>query len=81
MRRHGFTLLELLVVIAIIALLAGLAFPVYQSVLTKGRMAKEIQLHMWTSFLEGVTALSGGAISGGVDIDTQRVDDPFGSSA
>jgi hypothetical protein len=33
---------------------------------------------MWTSFLEGVTTLSGGAMSGGVDIDTQRVDDPFG---
>jgi hypothetical protein len=45
------------------------------------RMAKEVQLHMWTSFLEGVTALSGGAISGGVDIDTQRIDDPFGSAA
>ena len=44
------------------------------------RMAKEVQLHMWTSFLEGVTALAGGAISGGVDIDTQRIDDPFGSS-
>jgi hypothetical protein len=47
----------------------------------KVRMAKEVQLHMWTSFLEGVTALSGGAMSGGVDIDTERVDDPFGSSA
>ena len=45
------------------------------------RMAKEVQLHMWTSFLEGVTALSGGAISGGVDIDTERIDDPFGPSA
>ena len=43
MRRQGFTLLELLVVIAIIALLAGLAFPVFQSVLSRGRMAREIQ--------------------------------------
>ena len=43
MRREGFTLIELLVVMAIIGLLAGLAFPVYQSVLTKGRMTKEIQ--------------------------------------
>ncbi|MEI9894057.1 MAG: prepilin-type N-terminal cleavage/methylation domain-containing protein [Chthoniobacter sp.] len=43
MRRQGFTLLELLVVIAIIALLVGLSFPVYQSVLNKGHMTKEIQ--------------------------------------
>ncbi len=47
----------------------------------KVRMAKEVQLHMWISFLEGVTALSGGTMSGGVDIDTQRVDDPFGHGA
>ena len=47
----------------------------------KLRMAKEIQLHMWTSFLEGVTALSGGAMSGGVYIDTQRVEAPFGVPA
>lgn len=45
------------------------------------RMAKEVQLHMWISFLEGVTALSGGTMSGGVDIDTQRIDDPFGPEA
>lgn len=45
------------------------------------RMAKEVQLHMWISFLEGVTALSGGTMSGGVDIDTQRIDDPFGPGA
>jgi hypothetical protein len=44
----------------------------------KMRMAKEVQLHMWTSFLEGVIALSGGTMSGGVDIDTQRVEAPFG---
>jgi hypothetical protein len=44
------------------------------------RMAKEVQLHMWTSFLEGATALAGGTMSGGVDIDTQRVEDPFRSA-
>ncbi len=38
-------------------------------------MAKEVQLHMWISFLEGVVKLSGGAIDGGIDIDTKRVDD------
>ena len=36
--RSGFTLIELLVVIAIIALLAGLAMPVYQTVLLEGKM-------------------------------------------
>jgi len=47
----------------------------------KLHMAKEVQLHMWTSFLEGVTALSGGAMSGGINIETERVDDPFGPGA
>jgi hypothetical protein len=37
------------------------------------RMAKEVQLHMWISFLEGVVAISGGRMTGGVDIDTRRV--------
>ncbi len=41
------------------------------------RMAKEIQLHMWVSFLEGVVKLSGGRMTGGVEIDTRRVDRPF----
>jgi hypothetical protein len=41
------------------------------------RMAKEIQLHMWISFLEGVSELAGGRMTGGIDIDTRRVDDPF----
>lgn len=38
------------------------------------RMAKEIQLHMWTSFLEQVAGLAGGRITGGVEITTRRVD-------
>jgi hypothetical protein len=42
---------------------------------TRLRMAKEIQLHMWTSFLEGVVKLSGGRLTGGVDIETRRVDE------
>jgi Domain of unknown function (DUF1990) len=38
-------------------------------------MAKEVQLHMWISFLEGVAKLSGGTIDcGGIEIDTHRVD-------
>jgi len=39
------------------------------------RMAKEIQLHMWTSFLEQATKLAGGQMSGGIEIITRRVDD------
>jgi hypothetical protein len=38
------------------------------------RMAKEVQLHMWTSFLERVARLTGGRLTGGVDIDTRRVE-------
>jgi hypothetical protein len=39
------------------------------------RMAKEIQLHMWISFLEKATKLAGGRMSGGIEIITRRVDD------
>lgn len=38
------------------------------------RMSKEIQLHMWTSFLERVIALSGGTRAGNLRIETRRVD-------
>jgi uncharacterized protein (UPF0548 family) len=40
------------------------------------RMAKEIQLHMWTSFLERVAKIASGRVSGGIEIDTRRVDRP-----
>jgi hypothetical protein len=43
------------------------------------RMAKEIQLHMWISFLEGVVAVTGGRMTGGIDIDTRRIENPFGA--
>jgi hypothetical protein len=39
------------------------------------RMSKEVQLHMWTSMLERVAELSGGRLTGGVEIRTRRVDD------
>jgi uncharacterized protein DUF1990 len=39
------------------------------------RMSKEIQLHMWTSFLERVIRLSGGTRDGGLRIETRRVDE------
>src|SRR5256885_2735672 len=40
------------------------------------RMAKEIQLHMWSSFLERVAKLAGGRVSGGIEIETRRVELP-----
>jgi uncharacterized protein (UPF0548 family) len=37
------------------------------------RMAKEVQLHMWTSVLERVVRLSGGVMTGGIDVITRPV--------
>jgi hypothetical protein len=39
------------------------------------RMSKEIQLHMWTSVIQRVAELSGGRLTGGIEIRTRRVDD------
>jgi hypothetical protein len=41
------------------------------------RMAKEVQLHMWTSFLERVAELAGGRLTGGVEIVSRKVQDPL----
>jgi Domain of unknown function (DUF1990) len=38
------------------------------------RMAKEVQLHMWTSMLQRVADMAGGRVTGGIDIHTRRVD-------
>jgi hypothetical protein len=38
-------------------------------------MSKEIQLHIWTSMLERVAELSGGRLTGGIEIRTRRVDE------
>jgi hypothetical protein len=38
------------------------------------RMAREVQLHMWTSFLEKVVGLSGGVRRGSIVIETRRMD-------
>jgi hypothetical protein len=38
------------------------------------RMAKEVQLHMWTSVIEQAAELAGGRLARGIDIDTRRVD-------
>jgi uncharacterized protein (UPF0548 family) len=42
------------------------------------RMAKEVQFHMWTSFLERVVKIAGGRLSGGIDAETRVVDDEEG---
>jgi Domain of unknown function (DUF1990) len=39
------------------------------------RMSKEIQLHMWTSFLERAIRLSGGTRDGPLRIETRRVEE------
>jgi prepilin-type N-terminal cleavage/methylation domain-containing protein len=41
MKKSAFTLIELLVVIAIIAILAGIALPVFSTVMEKGRAAQD----------------------------------------
>jgi hypothetical protein len=44
------------------------------------RMAKEVQLHMWTSFLERVARLAGGRLTGGIEIISRKVEDPLAGS-
>jgi hypothetical protein len=39
------------------------------------RMSKEVQLHMWTSFVEQAAGLAGGSLADGIDIETRRLDD------
>jgi len=45
------------------------------------RMAKEVQLHMWTSVLEGVVELADGRMDGGIRVITRRVDVDAGARA
>ena len=40
------------------------------------RMAKEVQLHMWSWFLEQIAELAGGRLTGGIEIITRRVESP-----
>ena len=40
------------------------------------RMAKEVQLHMWTSVIERVARLVDGRLIAGIEIDTRRVEVP-----
>jgi uncharacterized protein (UPF0548 family) len=41
------------------------------------RMAKEVQAHMWISFLERVAQLAGGRMTGGIDLETERIETPL----
>jgi Domain of unknown function (DUF1990) len=38
------------------------------------RMAKEVQLHMWSSVLEKAARLAGGRLTGGIEIATRRLE-------
>lgn len=38
------------------------------------RMAKEVQAHMWISFLESVVRLAGGRMTGGIELETERIE-------
>jgi hypothetical protein len=44
------------------------------------RMAKEVQAHMWMSFLEGVVQLAGGRMTGGIELVTERIEMPAARS-
>jgi hypothetical protein len=44
------------------------------------RMAKEVQAHMWISFLERVVKLAGGRMTGGIELETNRIDIPAARS-
>jgi hypothetical protein len=44
------------------------------------RMAKEVQLHMWASFLERVAKLACGRLTGGIEIVSRKVEDPVALS-
>jgi len=39
------------------------------------RMAKEVQVHMWTSMLQRIADTAGGRVTGGIDIHTRRVEE------
>jgi uncharacterized protein (UPF0548 family) len=48
---------------------------VSQLLYTRLRMSKEVQLHMWTSFIERVARMAGGRLSGGIEIRTVRLEE------
>ncbi len=50
------------------------ASPLVNLLYDRLRMAKEVQAHMWISFLEGVVQLAGGRMTGGIRLETERVE-------
>jgi uncharacterized protein (UPF0548 family) len=44
------------------------------------RMAKEVQAHMWISFAERVVRLAAGRMTGGIELETERIGTPAGPS-
>ena len=38
------------------------------------RVSKEVQLHMWTSMLQRIADMTGGRVTGGIDVHTRRVE-------
>jgi uncharacterized protein (UPF0548 family) len=40
------------------------------------RMAKEVQAHMWISFAERVVHLAAGRMTGGIELETERIETP-----
>jgi hypothetical protein len=52
------------------------AGPIVHLLYDRLRMAKEVQLHMWTSMLQRIADMAGGRVTGGIDIHTRRVEDP-----
>ena len=40
------------------------------------RMAKEVQAHMWISFAERVAQLAAGRMTGGIELETERIETP-----
>ena len=47
--------------------------PLVNLLYARVRMAKEVQAHMWISFLEGVVRLAGGRMTGGIELHTERI--------
>jgi Domain of unknown function (DUF1990) len=55
------------------------ASPLVDLLYHRARMAKEVQAHMWISFLERVVRLAGGHMTGGIELATERVEMPTAS--
>jgi hypothetical protein len=50
------------------------AGPIVHLLYDRLRVSKEVQLHMWTSMLQRIADMTGGRVTGGIDIRTRRVE-------